>query len=81
VGNDNILVTANLLEDGGFELCKVGFSVLGTDVSWNGSFKISHAFSNLVGGLIGLPHTVDSQFLICSTLSKFALLSAKKTFR
>jgi hypothetical protein len=62
LGNDNILVAVDLLEDGGLELCKVGFSALGVEVSCDGSFKISNAFSDLVGGLIGLPHAVDLQF-------------------
>jgi hypothetical protein len=62
MGDDNILVAADLLDDGGLELCKVGFSALGAEVSCNGSFKISNAFSNLVEGLIGLLHAVDSQF-------------------
>jgi hypothetical protein len=60
VGNDDVLVAADLLEDGGLELCKVGFSTLGAEVSCNGSFKIYDAFSNFMGGLIRLPYTVDS---------------------
>jgi hypothetical protein len=60
VGNDDILVAADLLEDGGLELCKVGFTALGVEVSFNGSFKISDALSNLVGGLIWLPYAAGS---------------------
>jgi hypothetical protein len=60
VGNDNILVAVDLLEDGGLERCKVGFTALGAEIPSNGSFKISGALSNLVGGLIWLPYTVDS---------------------
>jgi hypothetical protein len=59
VGNDNILVASDLLEDGGLELRKVGFTALGAEISCNGSFKISNALSNLAGGLIWLPYTVD----------------------
>jgi hypothetical protein len=58
--SDDILVAADLLEDGRLELCKVRFSMLGAEVSWNGSFKISNTFSNFMGRLVGLPHTVDS---------------------
>ena len=59
MGNDDILVAADLLEDGGLELRKIGFSTLGAEVSCNSSFEISDAFSNFMGGLIGLPHAVD----------------------
>ena len=51
MGNDNILVASNLLEDVGLELCEVRFTMLGLEVSYyDGSFKISDASSNLVGG-------------------------------
>ncbi len=60
MGNADILVAANLLEDGGLELCKIGLSTLGAEVSCNSFFKISNAFSNFMGGLVGLPHAVDS---------------------
>jgi hypothetical protein len=53
------LAATDLLEDGGLELCKVGLSALRVEVSCNSFFKISNTFSNFVGGLIGLPHTVD----------------------
>ncbi len=59
MGNDNILVAGDLLEDGGLELRKVGFTILGAEISFNGSFKISNALSNLAGGLIWLPYDVD----------------------
>jgi hypothetical protein len=60
MGNDDILVAADLLEDGGLEPCKIGFSTLGVEVSCNSSFEISNAFSNFMGGLIRFPYTVDS---------------------
>jgi hypothetical protein len=59
MGNDNILVAADLLEDGGLELRKVGFTELGAEISCNGSIKISDALSNLAGGLIWLPYAVN----------------------
>ena len=58
MGNVNILVAANLLEDVGLELGEIGFSALRTEISFNGSFKFSDALRYLVGGLIRLPHTV-----------------------
>ncbi len=80
MGNDNILVAADLLEDGGLELCKVGFSALGAEVSYNGSFKISNAFSNLVGGLIRLPHAVDSQFFDWFLIVQVCVFVGKEDF-
>jgi hypothetical protein len=81
VGNDNILVAADLLEDGGLELRKVGFSALGAEVSCNGSFKISNALSNLVGGLIGLPHAVDLQFFDWFLVVRVYIFVGKEDFQ
>ncbi len=81
MGNDNILVAADLLEDGGLELCKVGFSTLGAEVSCDGSFKISNAFSNLVGGLIGLPHAVDLQFFDWFLIVQVCVFIGKEDFQ
>jgi hypothetical protein len=60
VGNDNILVAADFLENVCLELGKVRFSALRAEVSFNGLFEFSDALSNFVGGLIRLPHAVDS---------------------
>ncbi len=60
MGNDDILVAVDLLEDGGLELCMIGFSTLGAEVSCNSSFEISDAFSNFMGGLSRVPYAVDS---------------------
>jgi hypothetical protein len=62
MGNDNILDAADLLENGGLDIRKVKFFALGAEVTCNGSFKICNVFSNLVWGLIRLPHAVDVQY-------------------
>ena len=74
MGNDNILVAADLLENVCLELGKIGFSALRADVTYNGSFEVSDALSNLGGGLIRRPHAVDSYFQLVPHRP------AKKTF-
>jgi hypothetical protein len=81
VGDDNILVAADLLEGGDLELHKVGFYALGAEVPCNGSFKISNAFSDLVGGLIGLPHAVDSQFFDWFLVVQVCIFVSKEDFQ
>ena len=63
MGNDYILVAADLLENVCLELGKIGLSALRAGVSHDGSFEVSDALSNLVGGLIRLPYTYP--ILLC----------------
>ncbi len=59
MGNDNIFVAADLPEDDGLELYKVGFSAFEAEVSFDGFFKIPNGLSKFVRGLNGLQRAVD----------------------
>jgi hypothetical protein len=62
------------------ELCKVGFSVLGAEVSCNSSFKISNALLILGGGWSGFHTLLIHTFSLISLSSELLSSLAKNTF-
>ncbi len=63
MGNDDIFVAANLLENFGLEFRKVGFSALRLEVSCYCSFKIAETLSNVKWGLVRHPFAINLYFL------------------
>ena len=63
VGDDDIIIAADFLEDSGLELGKVGFSIFWFEVTKNGTFEVPKLLGDFEWGLIWCPFAIDPQFL------------------
>jgi hypothetical protein len=63
VGDDDIIIVVDFLEDSGLELGKVGFAIFWFEVTRNGTFKVPESLGDFKWGLIWHLFAIDPQLL------------------